>query len=100
MPNAEVSAIVRSRRLPAPLACILCPGDSSVSRHGTPRRQAAARPGRRHRRYGSMLKDQARRRAVSEHAVILVGQLSFCGTYSAAAGDELAFSLILPGPWG
>src|SRR5262249_49850553 len=46
------------RRLSAPLACILCPGDSSVSRHGTPRRHAAARPGRRHRRYGSMLKDQ------------------------------------------
>src|SRR5262249_42496321 len=40
-----------------------------------------------------MLKDQARRRAVSEHAAILVGQPSLGRTDTAPAGNDLAFSL-------
>src|SRR5580704_5644885 len=40
-----------------------------------------------------MLKDQARRRAVRENAAVLVRQLSFSGTDTAPATDDLAFRL-------
>src|SRR5262249_25956746 len=41
----------------------------------------------------SVLKDQARRRAVSENTAILVGQLSLGRTDTAPTGNDLAFGL-------
>src|SRR5262245_31791806 len=89
MPNAEVSAIVRSnaaRMHSLPGRFIRKP-----ARHTATSRACAT--GSKASRCDSMLKDQARRRAVSEHAAILVGQPTLGRTDTAPAGNDLAFSL-------